>query len=83
MKTIKDENLKPNWNMPSCEIEHYVPVAFFYKNGVIDLDFFSEEKGDFLSEYDDLTIEIPYPFNDDYKPTTKDFDELGFYILEE
>lgn len=73
--------VNPNWVMPTCNIEDYAPVAFFYKNGTIELDFLSEEKGDFLSEYDDLAIEIPYPFMDGYKPTPKDFEELGFVVL--
>lgn len=75
------KNIHPNWQMPTCNIEDYAPVAFFYKNGTIELDFLSEEKGDFLSEYDDLAIEIPYPFIDGFKPKAKDFEEIGFSVL--
>lgn len=72
MKKIKD-----NWEMPKCSIRDYKPVAFFYKNGAVELDFLSDEDGDFLSEHVD-SIEIKYPFVDGYKPTLDDFKELGF-----
>ena len=72
--------IKENWKMPECSIGDYKPIAFFYKNGVVELDFLSEEEGDFLSEQDD-SIEIKYPFVEDYKPTIDDFKELGFDTL--
>jgi hypothetical protein len=78
MESIK---VKTDWQLPKCNIEDYKPVAFFYKNGIVELDFLSEEKADFLSEYDDLAIEIDYPFIEGYKPTIKNYEELGFITL--
>ena len=70
-----------NWILPECKVDVYVPVAFFYKNGTVELDFFNEEKGDFLSEYDELTIKIDYPFTIEFKPNIDDWEQLGFITL--
>jgi len=78
---MENSKIKPDWKLPKCYIEDYKPVAFFYKNCIVELDFLSEEKADFLSEYDDLAIEIEYPFIEGYNPTIKDYEELGFIIL--
>lgn len=72
--------IKENWKMPECNVEGYKPIAFFYKNGVVELDFLSKENCDFLSEHDD-SIEIEYPFIENYKPTIDDYKELGFDTL--
>jgi len=72
--------VKEDWKMPKCNIRDYKPVAFFYKNGTVELDFLSEEDGDFLSEHDN-SIEIEYPFIEEYNPTVDDFKELGFDTL--
>lgn len=71
-------NIKEEWKIPTCKTDGYKPVVFFYKNGIIDLDFFNEEKCDYLSEYDELALEIEYPFIDGYKPTMMDWKMLGF-----
>lgn len=76
-------NVKPGWEMPKCEVEDYKPIAFIYKNGTVELDFLSEKKADFLSEYDDLVIEIDNPFIDGYKPNKEDYEALGFTIIYE
>ncbi len=33
--------IKKNWKLPSDVPEGYKPIAFFYKNGSVNLDFFS------------------------------------------
>lgn len=74
-------SMNENWVMPKCEIEGYVPVAFFYKNGTVELDFLNETKGDFLSEYDDLFIKIEYPFATEFEPNIEDWERLGFVTI--
>lgn len=70
-----------NWVLPECKVEGYEPVAFFYKNGTVELDFFNENKGDFLSEYDELFIKIDYPFIKEFEPSIDDWEQLGFITL--
>jgi len=64
--------------MPECNIEDYKPVVFFYKDGNINLDFFSESKCDYLSEYPDLEIEISDPFLGDFPHKPEEYKKLGF-----
>ena len=80
---MKKTKVKKNWQEPKVDKEGYKAVAFFYKNGVVELDFFNEKKADFFSEYDEQSIEIDYPFIDGYKPTVKDYEDLGFIVLYE
>ena len=47
----------------------------------IKLDFFNEDKGDFLSEYDELFIKIDYPFIEEFEPNIDDWKDLGFITL--
>lgn len=80
-KSAQQKIIKKDWKIPKCNIEGYKPVVFFYKNGDILLDFLNEEKADFLSEYDELFIDIEYPFIEKYNPTIEDWEQLGFITL--
>lgn len=72
---------KSGYTPPVVPAGYDQPAAFLYADGEWALDFVNHERCDFASE--NMDVDIPWPWPDNYRPTDADWEALGFFTLYE